>query len=157
MKREETFNELIRIAEEHSIDFNCFLGRQIDCGELCFEYNEREGFILFAYDRGTETYHYSNKDIEEFKYTIFEKLCIYMGFDYELKHRNVNHNFEHDDDLDLDTRKVAFEQALTLLNKVNADWMKRTISEYEWLLNMRRREKNVYFDINSMNFKVRVS
>jgi hypothetical protein len=155
-KCEETFNELNQLADKHNITFDCFLGRHLDCGEICFEFNEKEGFVLFSYDRAEETYRYSTMDLEELKYTLFEKLCLWMGFDYEVKHRITNLNLDRDDnDLDSDTRKVAFEYTLSLLNKISPTWMERTIPEYERYLNKWRKDKDVYFDIGSMSFKVR--
>ena len=156
--REEIFNELNQLADKNNITFDCFLGRHLDCGEICFDYSEKKGFVLFSYDRAEETCHYSTRNLEELKYTLFEKLCLWMGFDFEVKHRVTNLNLDRDDnDLDSDTRKVAFERALYSLNKINSAWMKRTIPEYERYLNMWRKDKNVYFDIDCMSFKVRES
>ncbi len=50
-KRDIIYEELKKIAEEHSICFDnqyIHLGQGMDCGELCVEYNDKEGYILFA-------------------------------------------------------------------------------------------------------------
>ena len=46
--------------------------------------------------RGTKTFYYTTKDIDEFKYTVFCHLCNHNGFNYELSQRN-NSSLLHDD------------------------------------------------------------
>ena len=155
-KRNSIYLELKMIAEKSSIDFDSqflHLGRGLDCGELCIEYDNEEGYILFAYDRDLKTYYYSTKDIEKFKYVVFSQLCEHNGFKYELSYRRKNGSILYDDNnLDSDTRKIAFEYALYQLNKINPEWMKITIPKYEELLNKWRDNKNVKFDSHKMKF-----
>jgi hypothetical protein len=62
----------------------------MDCGELCVEYNDKEGYILFAFDKSLKTYYYSTKDTEDFKYTVFYHLCLHNGFEYELSYKTIS-------------------------------------------------------------------
>lgn len=156
---DKIYNELIEITKKYSIDFDSQVihkGRGIDCGELCVEYNDEEGYIIFAYDRNLKTYYYSTKDIEEFKYIVFTHLCEHNGFKYELSYRRKHKCLPHDDNnLESDTRKIAFEYTLYQLNKINPPWMEKTIPHYEELLNKWRTNKNVFFDRCNMKFDIK--
>jgi predicted helicase len=158
-KRDEIYSELRSIAQLHKIDFDIqFIccGRGVDCGELCIEYNDEEGYILFAYDRNLETYYYSTKDVDEFKYTVFRELCTNNGFKYELSNREQDEGTLKDrNDLRLDTRKIAFEYSLLQLNRVSSTWMERCIPEFERLLNIWRDETNVFFNRQTMKFDIK--
>lgn len=149
------YNEIKNIAKKSNIDlYDIQLGRGIDCGELCIDYSNEEGYILYSYDRNLETYHYSTKDINEFKYVVFEHLCSQEGFHYELSQRKNNDCFPNDD-LESDTRKKAFEYSLYLLNKINSIWMEKSIPKYEELLNKWRKNKNVFFNRQNMKFETK--
>ncbi|BBI33470.1 hypothetical protein KCTCHS21_28690 [Cohnella abietis] len=154
MNRHIIYKEIESIAKNHNIRFDeqyLRCGRGLDCGELCVDYSVLEGYILFSYDRASRTYYYSSKDKEEFLYIVFERLCIHNGFEYELKNRKSLNIFSYE--LNDDTRKVAFEYSLKQLREISVGWMERTFSEYERLLNIRRTNKNVYFDKQEMIFK----
>lgn len=76
-----------------------------------------------------------------------------MGMEFELRHRKDN--IERDDNiLETDTRKIAFEKTLQLLQKVNPVWIDKAAQGYTTYLNLWRKNQNVYFDKESMQFKV---
>ena len=122
---DKIYEHLKEIAAQYKIKFSCYFGRHYS-GELCVEYNEKEGYVLYAYDRNEETYHYSTFDLKQFEFVVFRHLCSYMGFDYELLNRNKN-VASNKSSLESDTRKVAFERALFLLNSINPLWMEKMI------------------------------
>ncbi|SHJ93222.1 Immunity protein 63 [Clostridium cavendishii DSM 21758] len=157
INRDIIYNELKEIAKKNNIeDFQSICcGRGLDCGELCIEYNYGK-YILFAYDRGNESFHYETDDIAEFKYTVFQHICTHNGFNYEVKQRKNNDSISRDNDnLMSDHRKIAFEYALHQLNKISSIWMERAIPEYEKLLNLWRKSKDVYFNRDTMEFEVK--
>lgn len=156
MNRDIIYKEIKEIAMNHKIEFNTdYLrcGRGVDCGELCIDYSILHGYILFAYDRDLRTYYYSNKDKEEFKYTVFHHLCNHNGFECEFKHRKTMN--KNSDELEDNTRKVAFEYSLKQLNSISTKWMERATPEYEELLNKWREIKNVFFDKHELKFKLK--
>lgn len=157
-KRDLIYEELKKIAEKYDIEFDSqfiHLGRAMDCGELCVEYSDKEGYILFAYDRNIKSYYFSTKDIEEFKYVVFSHLCSHSGFKYEQLHRERNLQLIYgNDNLQSDTRKVAFEYTLYQLNKINPEWFERSIEKYEELLNKRYSDKKIRFNRENMKFYI---
>jgi hypothetical protein len=157
MNRYIIYKEIENIANNHNISVdeqNLRCGRGLDCGELCIDYSVLDGYVLFSYDRASRTYYYSSKDKEQFLYIVFEHLCIQNGFKYELTNRKSFNINSHE--LIDDTRKVAFEYSLKQLRDISVDWMERTVSEYERLLNNRRTDKDVYFDKHDLIFKLKL-
>lgn len=76
-----------------------------------------------------------------------------MGMEFELRHRKED--IERDDNiLETDTRKIAFEKTLQLLKMVNPAWIDKAAIGYSNYLNLWRKNKNVYFDKEAMQFKV---
>lgn len=149
------FKQLQSIADENNIEFKCYFRRQNDCGELCFDYNNADGFILFSYDRNTETYYFSTHSFEEYKYVLFQKLCKYMGYQYELRNRKEENKQSDDNDLNSDTRKEAFEHTLMLLNKIDPTWVVKAYPKYVKLLNLWREDKNVQFCLKDLKFIIK--
>ncbi|AHI54836.1 Imm63 family immunity protein [Listeria ivanovii] len=154
MKRaKEIYLELKREAYFFDLDFPLFLGDGPGSGELCMDYNGQDGYILYGYERGKRTSEFKTADLEEFRYEVFLHLCWYMGMEFELRHRK-EHIKRDDNILETDTRKIAFEKTLQLLNEVNPAWLDKAAIGYTGYLNLWRKQQNVYFDKNTMEFKV---
>ena len=66
----------------------------------------------------------STDNLEEFLYLIFQELTKQMGHIYEVEHRNPK----------LDSRRIAFQRQLEILESLNGDWKKRREKEIEELL-----------------------
>ncbi|MBC6297913.1 hypothetical protein HCJ45_12425 [Listeria sp. FSL L7-1517] len=149
----EIYLELKREAEFFDLDFPLYLGDGPGAGELCMDFNEEEGYMLYGYERGSRYSEFKTMDLAEFRYEVFLHLCWYMGMEFELRHRKED--IKRDDNiLETDTRKVAFEKTLQLLNTVNPAWLDKASKGYTAYLNLWRKKQNVYFDKEIMEFKV---
>ncbi|MBC1953748.1 hypothetical protein HCJ26_10220 [Listeria welshimeri] len=152
-KAKQIYFDFKREADFLELDFPLFLRNGPGSGELCMDYNEQDGYMLYGYERGLRNSEFKTKDLEEFKYEVFLHICWYMGMEFELRHRKDN--IERDDNiLEMDTRKIAFEKTLQLLQKVNPAWIDKAAQGYTTYLNLWRKNQNVYFDKESMQFKV---
>lgn len=149
----EIYLELKREAYFFELDFPLYLGNGQGAGELCMDYNEDDGYMLYGYERGKRFSEFKTNDLEEFRYEVFLHLCWYMGMEFELRHRKED--IKRDDNiLETDTRKIAFEKTLQLLKTVNPAWIDKAALGYAAYLNLWRKKQNVYFDKETMEFKV---
>ncbi|HHQ1157545.1 TPA: Imm63 family immunity protein [Listeria innocua] len=154
-KAKQIYLEFKREATFLDLDFPLFLGNGPGCGELCMDYSEQDGYMLYGYERGERNSEFKTTDFEEFKYEVFLHIYWYMGMEFELRHRKED--IERDDNiLETDTRKIAFEKTLQLLKTVNPAWIDKAAQGYTAYLNLWRKDQNVYFDKTTMEFKVNI-
>jgi len=66
----------------------------------------------------------STENLEEFLYLVFQEMTKQMGHIYEVEHRNPK----------LDSRRIAFQRQLEILENLNEEWKKRREKEIEELL-----------------------
>ncbi|HEM3782580.1 TPA: immunity 63 family protein [Listeria innocua] len=152
-KAKQIYLDFKREAIFLDLDFPLFLGNGPGCGELCMDYSEQDGYMLYGYERGERNSEFKTTDFEEFKYEVFLHICWYMGMEFELPHRKED--IKRDDNiLETDTRKIAFEKTLQLLKTVNPAWIDKAAQGYTAYLNLWRKNQNVYFDKTTMEFKV---
>ncbi|MBC1474497.1 hypothetical protein HB852_07690 [Listeria grandensis] len=145
--------QLKSIASLYDIDFHLYLESSGGFGELCMDWDELNGYALYGDERGEKHSLFTTHEFEEFKYEVFLQLCFRMGLEYEMKHRNLDYLRKDEDDLEGDTRKIAFEETIRLLTTMSADWAERAAEQYTKYLNMWRRTKNVQYDFETSTFR----
>ncbi|MBC2368849.1 hypothetical protein HBP99_09390 [Listeria booriae] len=145
--------QLKSIASLYDIDFHLYLKSSGGFGELCMDWNEADGYLLYGDERGERVSLFKTKDFDTFKYEVFLHLAFRMGLAYELKHRDLTYIRKNEDDLQGDTRKVAFEETVRLLKQMNPDWARQAAYHYAEYLNMWRTNKNVTYNFATGRFE----
>lgn len=79
-KAKQIYLDFKREAIFLDLDFPLFLGNGPGCGELCMDYSEQDGYMLYGYERGERNSEFKTTDFEEFKYEVFLHICWYMGW-----------------------------------------------------------------------------
>lgn len=144
--------QLKSIASLYDIDFHLYFKSSGGFGELCMDWNDVDGYLLYGDERGERLSLFKTPDFDAFKYEVFLHLAFRMGLEYELKHRDLSYIRQNDDDLQGDTRKVAFEETIRLLATMDNDWVAKAAIHYTEYLNMWRTEKNVMYDFKTGTF-----
>ncbi|EUJ47309.1 Imm63 family immunity protein [Paenilisteria rocourtiae] len=146
--------QLKSMASLYDIDFHLYFKNSGGFGELCMDWNEEDGYLLYGDERGEMVSLFTTKDFNIFKYEVFLHLAFRMGLEYELKHRDLTYIRKSEDDLYGDTRKRAFEETIRLLRAIDDDWAKSAATHYTEYLNMWRTKKNVRYDFDTATFTV---
>lgn len=144
--------QLKSIASLYDIDFHLYFKSSGGFGELCMDWNDADGYLLYGDERGERVSLFQTQDFDTFQYEVFLHLAFRMGLEYELKHRDLTYIRKNDNDLQGDTRKVAFEETIRILATINTEWAKKAAIHYAEYLNMWRTEKNVRYDFDTATF-----
>ncbi len=153
MNQEKTsfyYNEITKKFRRYNIDIVLSKGRFMDSGETCFEYTEDEGFILFAYDRGSRSMHWSTND---FNTLILRLLNSQVSQVHWAEHR-VTRQGESVEHKQL-KRIEEYEKIISFVIKENLENVNEWISKLEKDINSLSNNILYVYNFGTMKFVAR--
>lgn len=154
--------ELINICNSLNIergkcfDGSPYMGRLKESEDFTLKYEANIGYYVLDGERGLFRLRkgFPTKDKEEAKFNLLKSEFESSGHTYEANNRDI---FEKEwltkSNNRYDSRKIAFEYVMKMLNKCFDNLPERTITEYTNYMNIRLDKKHWQFNIKIMEFE----